>query len=330
MKTLKAGLFTKSSHFFMKNIAVIILFTLLGVSCKTSSTEDFAISQDFIEIEDGYHFYTFGDWGRNGQYGQKELATMMNTAAFKVEPEFIISTGDNFYNNGVASIQDPYWLSSYENVYNGANLFCDWYVVLGNHDYRGNSQAQIDYTYVSRRWNMPSRYFLKDVETDQGVTARFVFIDTNPLNDEYYKEEKYKYEVMTQDTTSQLLWMDSVLNVDADWKIVIGHHPLYTGGKRAGEANFVRTHIEKYLVKHDVDVYFAGHEHDLQHIKVEGKPSDYIVSGAGSEVRPTGKMEHSVFAASVQGFVATTITADSLYHQFVNYKGEVIYTFSSE
>lgn len=66
--------------------------------------------------------------------------------------EFIISVGDNFYTNGVASVDDPMWKTSFEDIYKGANLFIDWYPVLGNHDYRGNPQAQIDYSKRSRRW----------------------------------------------------------------------------------------------------------------------------------------------------------------------------------
>jgi len=300
----------------------IIFLLIVIVSCTPKGEE---ILGEYEKIEEGFHFYTIGDWGRNGQFKQKELADMMNKAGMKVEPEFIISTGDNFYHNGVASIYDPYWRTSFEEIYDGSQLFCDWYVVPGNHDYRGSVQAQIDYSNISRRWNMPDRYFFKDVVTDQGAKARFVFIDTSPLNDEYYEEVKYK-AVHTQDTTKQLQWIDSVLNVEADWKIVIGHHPLYTGGKRADDKMWVRSHVEPLLEKHDVNAYFCGHEHDLQHIKA--KKTHHIISGAGSEIRPTGMLPESKFAEAIQGFVSTTITKDSLYNQFLNYKGEVIYSFT--
>ncbi|MEO1053230.1 MAG: metallophosphoesterase [Bacteroidota bacterium] len=314
----------------MKSFHHIILTLLAGlfIGCEAKKEpKALQVSEDFVEINDAYHFYVLGDWGRNGQYGQQELADMMNEAAKKVEPEFIISTGDNFYNNGIASVQDPYWISSYENVYNGTHLFCDWYVILGNHDYRGNIQAQIDYSQISRRWNMPDRYYLKDITTDDGATARFVFIDTSPLEDEYHRKAKY-HQVLTQDTTAQLQWMDSVLNVDVDWKIVVGHHPLYTGGKRKDDTSYVRPHVEPLLSKHNVDMYLAGHEHDLQHIKPDGKPTHHIVSGAGSEVRPTGTMEYTKFAEAIQGFVSAAINKDSVYCQFVNLKGEMIYDFS--
>ena len=40
-----------------------------------------------------------------------------------------------------------------------ASCQCPWYGVLGNHEYRGNTQAMMDYSEISRRWNMPDRYY---------------------------------------------------------------------------------------------------------------------------------------------------------------------------
>ena len=252
-------------------------------------------------IEDAYHFYVLGDWGRNGEFHQKDLADQMNKTGYIMEPEMIISTGDNFYPNGVASIDDYYWISSYEQVYSGSFLYCPWYVALGNHDYRSNPQAQVEYSNRSERWKMPDRYYFKDFETDDGASVRMVVLDTSPLNDKYHEEAKYK-NVLSQDTTAQLAWMEEALSEEKDWKIVVGHHPLYTGGKRVEDKNYVRTHLENRLKKHKVDMYLAGHEHDLQHIKPEGSVH-YFVSGAGSEVRPTGHLDETLFAQSIQGFL---------------------------
>lgn len=315
-------------------IYLSVLALLFTVGCQsnkeTRPTEQ--ISAEGLEVEmveDALHWYTLGDFGRNGYDGQQELANQMQLMTKVIEPEFILTTGDNFYPNGVASTQDPYWISSFENVYRGFGLFVPWYAILGNHDYRGNYQAEIDYTTVSQRWNMPAQYYVQEKSEDD-VSVKFVFIDTSPFEDGYYEEEKYR-AVWKQDSTKQLLWMDSVLaDHSADWKIVIGHHPLYSGGKRVEETQDVRGHLEKVLKKHQVDVYFAGHEHDLQHIKNPEYQTHHIISGAGSEVRPTALMEYSLFAESVQGFVAASATSKQLLLQFINYKGEVIYKYRIE
>lgn len=304
----------------MKNICYSLIAFILLLGCDQTKT----IETEFRPVDDAFYFYAFGDWGRNGKYGQQELARTMAEAAKQVRPEFIISTGDNFYPDGVESIHDPQWKLSYENVYTDESLKCDWYVVPGNHDYRGSIQAEINYTSVSDRWNMPARYFHKDVTTEHGTLIRFLFIDTNPLNDEYYYKNNLQ-NIVDQDTTKQLLWIDSMLVGNFDWKIVVGHHPLYTGGRRRNQQNYVRSHLEPIFDKHQVDLYLAGHDHDLQHIKPEGHPTHYIISGAGSKLSATGRIAPSLFARSIQGFLSAGITKDSIVCQFISVYGEIIY-----
>jgi hypothetical protein len=46
-------------------------------------------------------------------------------------------------------------------------------VVLGNHDYRSNPQAQVEYTKVSNRWKIPERYYSFVVPIDDSTEAEF-------------------------------------------------------------------------------------------------------------------------------------------------------------
>ena len=55
------------------------------------------------------NFIVFGDWGRNGENYQKEVAAGMGKAAHDLDASFVIATGDNFYPYGVASTQDYAW-----------------------------------------------------------------------------------------------------------------------------------------------------------------------------------------------------------------------------
>ena len=191
-------------------IIACLLFSSLGVHAQSkyyNKNENKNLKELQVE-EDGYHFYVIGDWGRNGHFKQAEVADIMQQAGFILEPEFIISVGDNFYPDGIASIDDPFLKSSYEDIYYGSNLFCPWYVVLGNHGYSGNVQAQIDYTHKSQRWKMPAHYYEveKTLEDDQ-TKAKFIFLDTNPFEDDYYQAEKYA-QVKTQDTLKQKKWLE--------------------------------------------------------------------------------------------------------------------------
>ena len=281
--------------------------------------------------EEGLHFYVIGDWGRNGHFKQAEVAHIMQQAGFIVEPEFIISTGDNFYPDGIASVQDPFLKSSFEDVYYGSNLFCPWYVVMGNHGYRGNIQAQVDYTNISKRWNMPSLYYeVEKTLEDDKTKAKFVFLDTSPFEDDYYTEEKYK-KVKKQDSLKQKKWLEkSLKNSTADWNIVIGHHPLYTSGKRVNDEPYTRNHLEPVFEEYKVPAYFAGHEHDIQHLKPEGVFTHHFISGAGSEVRPTGISDFTKFSKSEQGFLIVSLLPEKMLVQAVNWKGEVTYKVEIE
>jgi tartrate-resistant acid phosphatase type 5 len=300
---------------------------LLGYACADEGEIKYRISRDFVNVDRSIQFFVIGDWGRNGEQHQRDLANMMDSAGRVMKPEFIVSTGDNFYPTGVLTTSDTLWRSSYENIYSGAPLQCPWYVALGNHDYAGNVQAEIDYSKSSSRWNMPSRYFtfVKEVGNTR---VRFVVADTSPFEKDYYTDASYKREVTTQDSTRQKVWLDSVLSLaDTDWKIVIGHHPLYSGGTHSLEGSPVRASLESIFTKNNVDIYFAGHEHDLQHLKPDDKPTHYFISGAGSQIRPTGLLPISKFAKSIQGFMAVSVQEQQVRIQVVSYRGDLLYSY---
>ncbi|WP_374211883.1 purple acid phosphatase family protein [Alteromonas gilva] len=317
----------------MKFILALALLISSTVNANTETYDDayyakHSIASELPTNDNDWTFLVVGDWGRNGHFAQRDVAKWMDIAAYQFDAEAIISTGDNFYDNGVASVNDPYWQSSFESVYHGPHLFLDWYVVLGNHDYRGNWQAQIDYSNISRRWNMPAQYFDKRITIPDGASLHLVFIDTSPLNPDYQHEEKYR-ETQAQDANAQLTWFKRTLetNQDADWTIVIGHHPLYSSGKRFGKNAAVRSVIEPILEQYHVDAYIAGHEHDLQHNQPAARTVEHFVSGGGSEVRATAIREFTRFAQSSAGFALVRVNTRQIALEFINEQGEVLYQY---
>jgi hypothetical protein len=278
--------------------------------------------------EDSLNFLVLGDWGRNGHYQQIPVAEMMDIVMWQLDADFITTTGDNFYSNGIESVNDPYWKTSFEDIYHGPHLFENWYPTLGNHDYRGNWQAQIDYSDVSRRWVFPSSYYAKSFELDGGEKVLMLFIDTNPLNPEYKDVAKYAV-TQKQDGAKQLAWIEEQLvSSTAKWTIVIGHHPLYSSGKRYGKTSEIRGVLEPIFEKHKIDAYFAGHEHDLQHNQPKGTTVQHFVSGAGSELRKVARRSFTRFAQATAGIASVSVSKNELLVQFISDKNKVLYQYS--
>jgi hypothetical protein len=83
----------------MREVVLNLCLLLLSVSAlpQTRLQSDSV----FQKTQKPLKFIVFGDWGRNGEDRQKEVALEMGKTAKKFKPEFIVSTGDNFYPNGV-------------------------------------------------------------------------------------------------------------------------------------------------------------------------------------------------------------------------------------
>ena len=102
------------------------------------------------------------DLGRNGYYDQKPIAELMGEMADESVPNVCLLPVMIHHFEGVRSVNDPLWVvCTYLLIYSHPELMIDWFPVLGNHEYRGNTQAVLDYTNVSRRWSMPDRYYTK-------------------------------------------------------------------------------------------------------------------------------------------------------------------------
>jgi hypothetical protein len=308
-----------------------ILICITSISCGRLAKN--SESDSLIVDKKSLRFIAFGDWGRNGEYKQKEVASEMAKVAKDLKISFIASLGDNFYPSGVKSILDHNWISSFEDIYTEHSLQTDWLVVPGNHDYKGNVQAEIDYSRVDRRWNMPARYFAKKmrINDDSSQSVLLVFLDTTPWISQYYHSPDQAENVRSQDTAAQVKWLQHVLadsSKDIKWKLVFGHHPLYTGGPRinSNETSDLNKLLKPIFDKYHVDAYVCGHEHSLQHIKPEGQ-THYFISGAGSETTSANLIPGiSKFALQKSGFTAFSVSKDKITVQIIDYTGNILYT----
>ena len=272
------------------------------------------------------NFLVVGDWGRNGSDHQRDVATQMGVVGASLGSRYVFSVGDNFYEDGVQSATDPQWRTSFEDIYTSSSLQVPWFVALGNHDYRGVPQAQLDYARTSARWRMPNRYYKVAGPEIGAPQVDFFVIDTSPLVHKY-REKVHSViaaNVASQDVHAQLEWLDQELGKStAPWKLVIGHHTIYSGGSGHGDTPETEELIEPLLEKHHVQAYIHGHDHDLQHIR-RGSV-DYLCCGAGSEVRPVQAIDGTLFCQARSGFAAFHSEPSALTLEFRDYAGKILH-----
>ena len=275
---------------FLTLTAAAVL-SLSAVSCNTSAGVSSSVpEEEWKALEQPLNFYIANDLGRNGYYDQKPIAETMGRMAEAIDIEFVVAAGDVHHFEGVQSVSDPLWMTNYELIYSHPDLMTPWYAICGNHEYRSNTQACIDYSQVSARWNMPSRYYTF-VKEEDGVEIRIVMIDTTPLIDKY-REETDKYaDASKSDYREQLAWLDRTLSeADEDWVIVVGHHPIYAyTDKDESERTDMQERVNSILLRHD---------------NVDG----------------------TVFCSPESGWSLVTVSADTLSLHMLDKTGKVLHT----
>lgn len=265
------------------------------------------------ENKDYLEFLALGDAGTGGD-GQKLVAKALANQA-KLHPiSFFLLLGDNFYEFGVSSVNDSKWNDRFENIYSSETLNYPFYAVLGNHDYYGNIQAQIDYTKISpgKRWNMPAHYYTFSKAINEDHHVQFFALDTTPI------ERKMPSAI------EQLKWLDSELALStATWKVVFGHHVIFSGGSHGNNKELQKS-LKPILEKYNVDLYLAGHDHDQQLLQpVNG--IHYIVSGAGGKSRDVKWLKNTIFAATNFGFTHFRVTDSEITFIFLDGMGKHLY-----
>ena len=312
----------------MKRILPLLLAAAVLVSCGQVTVSTDRTGQ-WKALEGPLNFYLANDLGRNGYYDQKPIAETMGKMAETIDIEFVVAAGDIHHFEGVQSISDPLWMTNYELIYSHPDLMIQWYPICGNHEYRSNTDAVVEYSNVSARWEMPAKYYTF-VKEEDGVTVRIVMVDTTPMIDKY-REETDKYaDASRSDWKEQTAWLDQVLSgADEDWVLVVGHHPIYAyTDKSESERTDLQQRLDPVIRKYgNVDMYLCGHIHTFQHIRKDGCDIDYVVNTSGSlsreDVQPT---DGTVFCSNKSGWSLITADEHELKLHMLDKEGNVLHT----
>lgn len=312
----------------MKRILPLLLAAAALVSCGqvTVSTDR---TEEWKALEGPLNFYLANDLGRNGYYDQKPIAETMGKMAETIDIEFVLAAGDVHHFEGVQSVSDPLWMTNYELIYSHPDLMMQWFPICGNHEYRSNTDAVVEYSNVSARWEMPAKYYTF-VKEEDGVTVRIVMLDTTPMIDKYREDTEKYADASKSDWKVQIAWLDKVLSeADEDWVLVVGHHPVFAyTDKNESERTDLQQRLDPVLRRYgNVDMYLCGHIHTFQHIRKEGCDIDYVVNTSGSlsrkDVQP---VDGTVFCSNRSGWSLITADEKELNLHMLDKDGKVLHT----
>jgi hypothetical protein len=254
--------------------------------------------------------------------GQMPTATAMKSYCAQQTCDFAVMLGDNIYPDGAMANADDakrfrdVFTTPYGSLVEGRGNF-RIYGVLGNHDWhtsRDGALAQVRFLETTPPFFMNGLFYRVVPAAAHGEVEIFA-LDTQVLlagttvYDAVLAPDAS--EVATQELEhlepwaapqndaerNMVRWLEtSLASSKARWKIVVGHHPLWsTAGSKFQQAKSLRRLILPALCRY-ADLYLAGHEHTLEvHTDdctealpgSDVTPLPEIVSGSASKMRPT-------------------------------------------
>lgn len=229
-------------------------------------------------------FVSVADTG-TGDQGQYAVAKAMARYHSQNPFSLAILAGDNIYNNGeiekiAAVFEQPYQPLLKQGV--------KFQACLGNHDIRtDNGDPQVRYP----GFNMAGRQY-----TFRRDTVEFFALDTN----------------LTNKWDTRLAWLEQQLDrSDAPWKIVFGHHNIYSSGHYKNMTQYLARDLSPLFQKYGVALYINGHEHHYERTHpIEG--TTYLSCGAGAGTRRVGRSAWTAYSAQRLSFAAIEVYADRI------------------
>lgn len=264
--------------------------------------------------------FALGDTG-TGELDQLQVAAAMERRCLGQQSgeDFagILLLGDNFYSEGVLTVDDPQWQTKIEKPY-GSPCLANGKIwpVLGNHDYHQNPAAQIEYSKDHPRWQMPHRFYGVNFGRLLAITAE----DTN------FPDICFSRTLCATDFLRSRL-MAHGSDAKVTWNIVMAHHPLSSASVKYPDRIWGHTLFFKSLVCDHADVYVSGHGHHMEHRRLADCPANLFISGGGGGDLYGVKegMPESQFVANQNGFLELLVDEKEIVATFVSKQGEEIY-----
>ena len=317
---------------------VAALALLLAAGCRDSSAAEAApttassvsttltqVSKSSLPASRAVRFVALGDTGKGNAAARRVAAAIAKKCAAD-GCEFVLLLGDNVYDSGITTPDDPLMVERFEKVFAPVDL--PFYPVLGNHDSGADGLGtdftrgvnEVLYSKHSSKWRMPDAFYTLSF----GPLDIFA-LDTNMANFERAEEQAAKMKA-------------AMLRSRARWKLAYGHHPYISNGPHgnAGSYNgltrppsFSGIHVKAFVedvVCGNADAYLCGHDHSLQWLTPTCNGTELLVSGTGAESTTLPGKNKARFQSTDLGFIYGVATDTELSMEFVDESGKRLFT----
>ncbi len=302
------------------------------------------------------HALILGDWGWPDVVGpndddrrgagfkaQSEVAQGMRhfVGNQTSRPDALFLLGDSWYGDLPAGPRSPRWLTQFEQMY-PADLFPGpAYTMLGNHDYQrlpptvDKVEAELEYARTGRgpdgkptRWILPARWYTFDFPAHAPL-MHCIVLDSNMPPTDGRPSHAPNFTLTPDQQAEQLRWFEAELQRPrtSPFLVVMAHHPIYSNGPHGDHPVLIRD-WDPLFRKYHVDLYMAGHDHDLQILHFEDHPTTHFLSGGGGADLYTLKVtdfDRGPYAQQIHGFSHLAITPHEFQLRHLDSSGRFLF-----
>jgi tartrate-resistant acid phosphatase type 5 len=316
-------------RFLRQSFAFSALASFGSLSCLADSAKSDPAAAEMLIL---------GDWGYDDYKAQSQVAAGLRAYSKQhaVHPQALLMLGDNFYGELAGGAGSPRWQTQFEQMYPASDFPCPAYAILGNHDYQrwpgSKVDAELEYARSGRtRFTMPSRWYRFEFPANNPLIT-FLALDSNMPKDSYKEWLGKDFTLTPQQQAEQLAWFEAELKRPrtTPFLAVMAHHPVYSDGPHGDHPVLVRE-WDPLFRKYHVNLYLAGHDHDLQHLEFEGHPTSVFLSGGGGADLYALKVEPSQrgpYAQKVYGFSHISVSPRQMTLRHLDQNGNTLHAFT--